>query len=171
MNNTVKFCVAEGYEVKFPTKSHPADAGIDFYVPKFNQAFTSGFVDKNGFSPFHSTQKQRVLKPHWTYTIPLGICVSIPKGKCLLSYTRSGHAMKGLSIANSCVDAGYSGVIHAFITTGRFEWTLRSGDKICQFILHDCSSELVYASQEKIIEENKDISARADKGFGSSDND
>ncbi len=109
-----------------------------------------------------------VLAPRATVKVRTGICVEArhpetgaPLG--LLVRDRSSMAARGIATTAGVIDAGYRGEILILMTNlGETAVELKAGEKIAQMIPVPVLTGLV---QEV---ETLEVSARAEKGFGSS---
>ena len=109
-----------------------------------------------------------VLAPHATVKVRTGIAVEVrhpetgaPLG--LLVRDRSSMAARGIATTAGVIDAGYRGEILVLMTNlGEAVVELKPGEKIAQMIPVPVLTGLV---QEV---ETLEVSARAEKGFGSS---
>jgi len=109
-----------------------------------------------------------VLAPRATVKVRTGICVEArhpgtgaPLG--LLVRDRSSMAARGIATTAGVIDAGYRGEILILMTNlGETAVELKAGEKIAQMIPVPVLTGLV----QKV--ETLEVSARAEKGFGSS---
>ena len=102
--------------------------------------------------------------PHTITAVPTGICAEIPEGCVGLQFSRSGHGLKGISLANSVgvIDSGFRGEIMAEMFNGSDEpLDIHKGDRICQMV--------VMPYVQCLIREFDDLddSDRDTNGFGS----
>jgi dUTP pyrophosphatase len=141
-------------DVKSPTRAHPSDCAIDFYVP-------------NDFQAVRMEIGHDIL-------IPSGIKVRIPDGFCLLASNKSGIATKkGLVVGAELIDTEYLGEIHIHLAkvtrsrdTSLDNDIIKPGDKIVQFILMPIN----YAQPLEISNEEYDALGETERnagGFGS----
>lgn len=123
-----------------PTKSNPADAGIDIFT---NESYT--------------------LQPGERHMFTTGIAVEFPEGFVALLWDRSGLGSKGIHRLAGVIDAGYRGewkVVLLNTTNEPFE--IKKGDKIIQCLLQQ------FEPTEIMEEDSLSETSRGDKGFGSS---
>lgn len=142
----LKFCVTRN--VKAPTRAHPGDAGIDFYIPW-------------DFEPVHLKHGEAAL-------IPSGIKVDVPMGWALVFMNKSGVASKRKLAVMACVvDHGYTAEVHLnVINNGVAETTLIPGEKLVQGVLLPVGlHEMVETTPDKMWQEVE--GARGVGGFGS----
>lgn len=85
--------VADGTDIKLPTRAHYNDAGADVYT-------TFG----------------KTLKPHETCRIPLGFSLDLPDGVMACVFPRSGMSLEGLVCELPPIDSGYTGEVYATVT-------------------------------------------------------
>lgn len=128
--------------VNSPTRGTEKSAGIDFYVPEFNEKFVNDLKNKNGNIQFEYIDGNTnipviVLFPQDRILIPSGIYVKIPAGFALIAHNKSGVASKkGLDVLACVVDEDYQGEVHiSLVNTGRDIVYINQNDKIIQFIL------------------------------------
>jgi len=159
---TIKFLKVR--DVLSPTRTYPTDAGIDFYVPKFNKKLidnlktlnSSLFKDENNnitpvsiqhnFADYNNSKFKFdeeleklyfILSPHSRVLIPSGIhCRMSESGRCLIAANKSGIASKkGLIFGAQVVDSTYQGEIHInVINTSTSNVHIYEDMKIIQFI-------------------------------------
>jgi dUTP pyrophosphatase len=127
--------VARIREVKLPTRGTELSAGIDFYVPKFDEKFLIDFKEKND-EIMIATDMIKLFKGE-RVLIPSGIKAEIPKGYALIGYNKSGVSTRlGLDILASVVDEDYQGEIHiSLVNTSKQMIYIEPGQKIIQYIL------------------------------------
>ncbi|MGD0830018.1 MAG: dUTP diphosphatase [Terracidiphilus sp.] len=109
-----------------------------------------------------------VLAPHVTVKVRTGIAVEarhpmtgVPLG--LLVRDRSSMAARGIATTAGVIDAGYRGEILVLMTNlGETAVELKAGEKIAQMI----PVEILTGPVQEV--ETLEVSARAEKGFGSS---
>lgn len=162
-------------KVKSPTRAHPTDAGIDFFVP---EDLTPEVIDEKtemtGSSIIAQIKdgivKSISLEPNESVLIPSGIKVKVPDGYMLQFSNKSGVASKrGLVVGASIVDVGYEGECHIDLhNVSRKIQTIHAGDKIVQGILIPVNFALpeeVRTAEELYAGSSSD---RGEGGFGSS---
>lgn len=159
--------------VKAPNRAHVTDAGIDFYVPQFDDKFENDIKQKNGsaWSGIYmgSDQSGKLISigPGYRILIPSGVHVNVPEEYALIAFNKSGIAHnKGLVVGSCVVDQLYQGQVHiSLINTGKTIQFIREGQKIVQFILVKIGSQM---PQKVEFEQLYQIqSARGANGFGS----
>lgn len=99
-------------DVKMPTKSHELDCGLDMYLP-----------DELTINPFE------------TVCIGLGLGFEIPEGFAGIFCPRSSIAKKGIIIATSIVDPGYTGEVHLIATNcSSNTYKFAKNDRLCSIV-------------------------------------
>ena len=136
----ISFYIEPGYNVKKPEREF-GNAGIDFFIPNYNETFEWAFNDKNSTDNANIFYNDTlgwhiVIKPHGRVNIPSGVRSRISADIALEAQNKSGVATKhGLVYGASTVDASYTGIIHlSLINTTNKEVVLPLGNKIVQFI-------------------------------------
>ena len=164
-------------DVKNPDRANRYDAGIDFYVPVFNDEFIKDLVEKNKYlitiAPYELTQsKQFIIPPHQKILIPSGIkCRMTDNQRALIAFNKSGVASKLGLVTGACVvDFEYQGEIHInVINTTKFPVTIEENQKLMQFVeLPIITSEIILVEDEETLF-NGEITTRGASGFGDSD--
>ena len=136
----IKFLIEPGYDVKAPVRD-TGNAGVDFFIPNYNETFVEAFTakntDDNAFISTNDEGKAVVrIMPHGRANIPSGVRSFIPANVALEAQNKSGIATKlGLVYGASVVDANYQGIIHISLinTTGK-TIELPLGMKAVQFL-------------------------------------
>ena len=166
-------------DVKSPARANSNDAGMDFFIPYYNEFFIDDLKAKNinnDISIKVTVDEQGdeiaelTLAPHAQINIPSGIRVNIlDKDTFLLAQNKSGVATKYRLVVGACVvDADYQGEVHLnLINTSNEKVVLRTGQKIVQFIhLPYIKSELEEITHEQYAAIG--VSDRGTGGFASS---
>lgn len=105
-----------GYD-KLPMRAHANDAGADVHA-----CFGEGLF--------------RVIMPHQTMKIPLGMGLVLPDGYAAYVFPRSGLSCKGIVCELPPIDSGYLGEIHAIVTNcSEVPYTVKHGDRIGQLVI------------------------------------
>lgn len=126
-----------------PSKAHVGDAAFDLFAPE-----------------------HRIIFPRNLVCVPLGISTELPENYYAQIRGRSGLGAKGIIVLAGVVDPGFRGQWQViFYHVGREGWTIRPGDKIAQFTLHECPEVRVVEVDELTTTE------RGEGGFGSTDDD
>lgn len=171
-NNITPLYFTKVRNVKSPTRGTKRSAGIDFYVPEFDERFIVDLKSKNGSIMFEYDGEKPipniVLYPHNRILIPSGIYVKIHHNFALIAHNKSGVASKkGLDILASVVDEDYQGEIHLnVVNTGTENVIIQPGEKLVQFIL----IPVLYAKLQEVETLEglyPEITERGTGGFGS----
>lgn len=160
-------------------------AGVDFYVPEYDEKFMHDLIKKNPnahvrYELTDVSDGEKVighklyitLLPGSRILIPSGVKTAIEPGTMLMAANKSGVSTKqGLVYTAEIVDSDYSGEVHLGIANFTDEPTkIVSGQKLVQFI----HTPVVLSKPIEITEEEYNNyhmdSARGDKGFGSNVN-
>lgn len=163
--------------VKSPIKGTATDAGIDFYVPEFEESFLKDLKDKNQNKKFALKDNDIILAPHESILIPSGIKVNLKKTKehtkwggiMLVVHNKSGIASRQqLDRLAEVIDEDYQGEVHInVVNTSEKLQNITAGSKLVQMILE----ETVYLQPKELpIEQLFDEeSVRGEGGFGHTD--
>ena len=166
--------VSKTRNVKNPERGTDLSAGIDFFVPVFDDKFVEDFIDKNKSYPFIRDETfdklQILVKPGHRILIPSGIKVNFDGDpKVLIAFNKSGVSVKkGLDILACVIDQDYQGEIHlSLVNTSDVEVVIFQNDKIAQFIM----LPVIYESIDIVNEDElwSKITERGIGGFGSTD--
>lgn len=163
-------------DVKDPERGSKLAAGIDFFVPKFDESFRIAFSAKNtGTSIIDDDVFDKdtfiQLGPHDRALIPSGVHVKLPEGYALIAHNKSGIATrKGLDRLAEVVDEDYQGEVHiSIVNTGKEYIKIHEDEKLIQFVL----VKVGYNEPEKIESLEKlypEKTERGEGGFGSTGN-
>ena len=160
-------------------------AGIDFYVPEYDEKFMHDLIKKNPnahvrYELTDISDGQNIvghklyitLLPGSRILIPSGIKTAIQPGTMLMAANKSGVSTKqGLVYTAEIVDSDYSGEIHLGIANFTDEPTkIVSGQKLVQFIHTPIILSKPTEIDVEIYEKYHMGSARGEKGFGSNVN-
>lgn len=170
-------------EVDMPTRSHPTDAGIDFYMPKVTKelcdAISKWSKDNNKIEEItcfiddeDSKSSYVSIAPNSNLLIPSGIKVEIPFGCMGLFLNKSGIASKKeLLIGAQVIDTFYSGEVHIDLhNLSQVSVDLHSGDKLAQMVMVPIlSCDLTECDEDMLYDWMRLDQQRGEKGFGSSD--
>ena len=135
----IKLFIEPNYDVKAPVRDN-GNAGIDFFIPNYSEAFVEAFAKKNTErnANLMKLDKEWVIRiePHGRANIPSGIRSYISPNVALEAQNKSGIATKyGLVYGASVVDANYQGIIHiSLINTTDKVIELPYGMKAVQFL-------------------------------------
>lgn len=161
---------AQVREVKTPSRGHATDAGIDFFIPEFNESFINDLKEKNPRLRYFENDKKINLDSTESILIPSGIKVEIPFGYMGLFLNKSGVASKKqLLVGAQVVDTYYSGEVHINLhNVGEKSVDLFSGDKVVQMVLTPIlSCDLTEVSEDMLYDWMQEDSTRGEGGFGS----
>jgi dUTPase len=171
----IKFFIEPNYEVKAPIRDS-GNAGVDFFIPNYSEAFVEAFKAKNAERNANLIKLDNEwvirIESHGRVNIPSGIRSYISPNVALEAQNKSGIATKhGLVYGASVVDANYQGIIHiSLINTTDEPVFLPLGMKAVQFLprLIDISPIEVY-NNVSLEEFYKDFefSNRGEGAFGS----
>lgn len=171
----IKFFIEPNYEVKAPIRDN-GNAGVDFFIPNYSEAFVEAFKAKNAERNANLIKLDNEwvirIESHGRVNIPSGIRSYISPNVALEAQNKSGIATKhGLVYGASVVDANYQGIIHiSLINTADEPVFLPLGMKAVQFLprLIDISPIEVY-NNVSLEEFYKDFefSNRGEGAFGS----
>jgi dUTPase len=171
----IKFFIEPNYEVKAPIRDN-GNAGVDFFIPNYSEAFVEAFKAKNAERNANLIKLDNEwvirIESHGRVNIPSGIRSYISPNVALEAQNKSGIATKhGLVYGASVVDANYQGIIHiSLINTTDEPVFLPLGMKAVQFLprLIDISPIEVY-NNVSLEEFYKDFefSNRGEGAFGS----
>lgn len=160
--------------VKSPIRGTKCSAGIDFFVPEFNDKFISDLILKNSevlFEIDDNNNRYIALDKQERILIPSGIHVHLPRGYALMAKNKSGIASKkGLDKLAELVDEDYQGEIHInLVNTSNSDIRIYENEKIIQFVLvpvcYDDPHEI-----NSLIELYPIKTDRGEGGFGSTNN-
>lgn len=135
----IKFFIEPGYDVKHPEREY-GNAGVDFFVPEYTEAFAKAFNEKNVSHNAYLEQSADgwyILIPvHGRVNIPSGVRSRISPNVALEAQNKSGVATKqGLVYGAATIDANYQGIIHvSLINTSADTVKIKLGAKAVQFI-------------------------------------
>ena len=169
--STVKFFNL--FDVKYPLRGTPEAAGIDFFVPNYNDQFEKDFIDKNPAIRYEVNNENAGMKmwlaPGERVLIPSGIHTWMEPGTALIAANKSGVATKkGLIFGAQVVDSDYAGEVHiSVINTSNEDVIIKCGEKLIQFI----HTPVLLTKPEEVDEYTfnalHDKSVRGEGGFGS----
>lgn len=166
--------------VKDPVRGTEQAAGIDFFVPEFEQDFIDALCKANSTNKaFDEAEcRRRIneekvirLQPGERILIPSGICTYFePADSALIAANKSGVATKkGLRFTAQVVDSDYTGEVHIGVANdSTLPVDITAGEKLVQF-LH----QPVYLSKVESFNDREEFDAlhagsvRGNGGFGS----
>ena len=171
----IRFYIEPGYTVKKPEREY-GNAGIDFFIPEYTEAFEKAFNEKNAHHNAYLEQSAdgwRIIIPaHGRVNIPSGVRSRISPNIALEAQNKSGIATKhGLVYGAATVDANYQGIIHvSLINTSEYTVTLNLGTKAVQFIPRIIDTSVVEVFDDISYDEfykDFEFSNRGEGAFGS----
>ena len=171
----IKFFIEPGYTVKKPEREY-GNAGIDFFVPEYTEAFAKAFNEKN--VPHNAYLEQSadgwyiIIPAHGRVNIPSGVRSYISPSVALEAQNKSGIATKhGLVYGAATADANYQGIIHvSLINTSNDTVKINLGAKAVQFIPRIIDTSVVEVFDNISLDEfykDFEFSNRGDGAFGS----
>ena len=162
--------VAKIRAVKTPNRGTELSAGIDFFMPSFEDKFLNDLIKKNDHHIDIDFKVDKIsIKPQHRILIPSGIKVKVPRGFALIAFNKSGiSSKKGLSVMASVVDEDYQGEVHlSLLNTTNKIVAIGQDEKLVQFILVPMFYDGIELTAETHLFNS--ISERSDGGFGSTD--
>ena len=171
MNNELKYIKVR--DVHDLTRGTAEAAGLDFYVPEYNEHFVHDLVAKNPDAHVRyvvdGNELFITLLPGSRILIPSGIKTAIAPGTMLMAANKSGVSTRqGLVYTAEIVDSDYSGEIHLGIANFTDEATvIKTGQKLVQFIHTPVILSIPQEITKEEFEEYHSNSKRGEKGFGS----
>jgi len=153
--------------VKKPQRGTPESAGIDFFVPKFNQTFIDDFLEKNQTMSIDLKEKTIEIGPGERVMIPSGVKSIFEDHSALIAFNKSGVATKlGLIVGAAVVDSDYTGEIHiSLINSSKTSYIRITEDqKIVQFLHIPIQIQPI-----EFLDDFDRQTERGDGGFGSTD--
>lgn len=135
----IKILKADGYDVKEPSFDFEENAGIDFYVPNYNETFEKDFKKYN---PTKSIDKKSNtdyiirIAPNENVIIPSGWYTKFNNNMALIACNKSGVSNKQhLSFTAHIIDSSYQGIFLMSVFNYGNDWTtIRLGDKLIQLL-------------------------------------
>lgn len=170
-------------DTKMPVRGTSKAAGIDFFMPNYNEEFEKDLRAKNINAALEyehvtnpkdgTTQLMVIIPPHERINVPSGVhTYMIPQESALIAANKSGvSTKKGLVYTCQVIDSDYTGEIHlGLVNTSNESVIITTGDKLVQFIHTPVYfSELEACSDKKMFDELHTGSQRGDGAFGSTD--
>lgn len=170
-------------DTKCPVRGTDQAAGIDFFMPNYNEQFEQDLRAKNINAnleyehiadPKDGTPQLRVIiPPHERINVPSGVhTYMVPKESALIAANKSGvSTKKGLVFTCQVIDSDYTGEIHlGMVNTSNETVSIVTGEKLVQFIHTPVYfSELEALVSRRVFDEMHTGSQRGDGAFGSTD--
>lgn len=157
-------------EVHEPERGHAHDAGMDFYVPKFDEAFITQFRSLEQNANIAIDNREIILKPGEGAMIPSGVHLEIPIGMMGLYLNKSGVATKKrLLIGAQVIDTYYDGECHINVhNVSDRNVSIKTGDKLAQMVLVPVAhADFLKVEKDELYNTLKEGEHRAAGGFGS----
>lgn len=162
-------------EVKSPERGTAAAAGVDIFVPKFNEQFIADVIAKNpnissilpGCYSYLILDNKIIIGAGERILLPSGIKIRGHKSIALNAHNKSGiGSKKGLDRLAEVVDEDYMGEIHiSLVNTGNHMVEICENEKLIQFLeVQIENSELVELHIEELFLEETERGVGA---FGS----
>lgn len=118
------------------------------------------------------------LAPGRTVAVPTGVHAIVARGFVGRLLSRSGLALKGVTVEGGTIDPGFEGEVNAILHNGGDRAvTINDGDRICQFVAYRVESGRVMAADGANLDHliagaARDVgtadATRGAEGFGSS---
>ena len=164
--------VIKGGIVEFPRRAHPHDAGIDFFMPVFNEAFLEELYKMNNTNNIIVNKNKRtiIIKKLNSIIIPSMIKVQVPIGHALIFLNTSKMAAKkNLILGAQVIDTYYSGNIYINLhNISSKDVILYEHEKIAQAVLFPIISAIpTQIDENDLYAELKEKNFREAGAFGS----
>ena len=172
-----KLFYARTRAVKQPERGTSRSAGIDFFMPEFNDQFLFDLIAKNpnysqlrpgNYSYYIDEQAKKILlAPHERLMIPSGIKIRGHEQIALNAHNKSGIGVKkGLDRLAEVIDEDYQGEMHlSIVNTSNFIVEICENEKLIQFLeVHVDYSDIEETTEQDLFTETTE---RGTGGFGS----
>lgn len=168
-------------DVKAPVRGTDQAAGIDFFMPNYNEKFEQDLRAKNESAylicSYEGEGKDKkmtiIIPPHERINIPSGVhTYMLPKESALIAANKSGvSTKKGLVFTCQVIDSDYTGEIHlGLVNTSNTPVMITTGDKLVQFIHTPVYfPNLSQITDKSVFDNMHNGSQRGDGAFGSTD--
>jgi len=160
-------------EVKYPERSHPTDAGIDFFCPKIDEKFIEDFGKIGANSGISYGTDGIWILPGANAVIPSGIKIEIPYGHMGLLLNKSGVATKlDLLIGAQVIDTFYSGEVHIDLhNVGSDQICIEPDMKLAQLVIVPAiaAQPILCPDEQDLYKDMRMEKYREESGFGSTD--
>lgn len=172
MNSNMELKFLKIRDVKSPVRGTVEAAGVDFFVPNYNEKFENDLREKNPAISINTVDNNELyikLEPGHRVLIPSGIKTWMTPGTALIAANKSGVASKkGLIFGAQVVDSDYAGEVHiSVINTSNDVVMIKTGEKLIQFIHTPVLLTEPEEVDEYIFNSLHDKSQRGNGGFGS----
>lgn len=172
----IKFLIEPGFDVK-PPQREAGNAGIDFFIPKYNEFFVEAFNAKNNPNIARIKRDEAgtayiIIAPHGDANIPSGIHSYIEPNIGLIAVNKSGIASNKKLVVGAClVDPNYKGIIHCHVmNTSDQSQVIELDTKIVQFVPYEFDTSEISVESGISSEEfyaNMTFTNRDEGAFGS----
>ena len=139
-----------------PSKGTEGSAGLDIYLPNFDEKFLEDVRKKNTdsgyFVPSNAAVKNSlIVYPKKSIVIPLGLKFNIPTGFGLFAFNKSGVVFKQTIVKLAeVIDSDYQGEVFLSIWNySEFSSILTENQKIIQLVLLDLPYYTLTEVEEK----------------------
>lgn len=161
-------------QVNNPDRAHSTDAGIDFFMPKFNQNFINDLIIKNNSEHFSYNLDEKYIKllKNSNICIPSGIKIEVPYGYAAIFQNKSGVSSKKELLVGACViDTFYSGEVHIDLhNVSNEDVILKENDKLAQLVIFPIlCCDIIEVEENELYKKMKKTAFRDEGGFGSTD--
>ncbi len=155
--------------VKTPERAHPTDAGLDIFVPEFDEGMASTFFAINPDNLCQISHDGIIVPPGASVRVPMGIHVRIPDGCAMISFNKSSVASKTGFVLGACViDSGYTGeVIGNMLNTSNDVRKISFGQKLFQSVIIPVLFPAVEEVDAETYSKLRHEGDRGTGGFGS----
>lgn len=153
-------------------------AGLDFFVPEFNEDFINALTDKNShYNRIEHYESTINIRPQGRYLIPTGIKLNLQtiggviydeeNGVALIAHNRGSMGSMGLVHGACVVDEDYQGELFmSVINTTDKPIVIEGGQKLLQFLLIPIlKPQMVEVASEGELYDN--VSKRGEGALGS----
>lgn len=166
----IQIATVFGFDVQLPVRATEEAAGLDIYLPQYNEAFETEFYKMN---ESRTEAMGRIIKgpsencihvgPHARVILPTGLRVKIDRGTYLEVANRGSMAAKyGLVYGAHIIDSDYRGMVFInLINIGSKPQRIDFGQKIAQ-LLH----KEVLMSEIELIDNDEYNRKRTSRGAG-----
>ena len=100
-------------KVKPPLRAGKHQAGIDLFVPEFNQQFLNDLksINEETLRCFKIQKDHIILNAHGRIKIPSGVHFNVPHGNCLFVMQKTSTGSTGLFTGGRVADSSFLGEI------------------------------------------------------------
>jgi len=158
-------------EVKHPEKGTSLSAGLDLFIPAFNDSFIKDFELKNTNDKdkilLRRNKHEILIYPHQSICIPSGLCFEMDSSVFLMLANRSSVSFKKhLAKLAEIIDSDYQGEVHIVLHNYSNEIiSIKENEKIAQLVV--MKNYMVQFVNTNITDMYCKQSERGKGGFGS----